>query len=338
MKKALIISIIIFIVSAIAFGVSIPLTGLREGQGFGISIGAIPFLGTGVSFGEVTKAGDVKTYEFEDNVNDIQIITSSAETTVTVADVDKISVNYETETGGFSFSARVEGDKLIVAEEGGFLLHIFSFGRKESELEIVVPEKEYGNVEVITASGNTSIEDLICYDFDSVVTSGNSNYEIFATNIDVTTTSGCVEVENCTDRKAKKISLDSVSGEHKISGFECDEFKLNSVSGVIRAEEISGAGKADIVSGEIYISYSEWHKGLELDAVSGLIDVTLPDYAGVIVDLTAISGGVDVELRDKDGEIMTSSLSGDSESGKIGGKIVNTVKVDLVSGEVNIHN
>lgn len=338
MKKALVISIIAFLVSAIAFGVSIPLTGLREGQGFGISIGSFPSIKLGGASGEATKAGDIKTYEFDSAVRDIQVATTVADTTVTVCDVEKISVTYETTTGGYYFDAHVDGQELIISEEGGFLFNLFSFGKKESKLKVLLPEKEYGDVEIITASGNTNIDNLVCWDFESVVTSGNSDYKIFAQDIEVTTTSGSVNIENCTERRAKEIKLDSVSGEHTISGFKCDEYKLNSVSGTITANGISGKGKADIVSGEIYIAYSEWYGGLSLDAVSGYIDVTLPQDSGVVVDLTAISGGVNVELKDKDGEVMSASLSGDSESGKIGGVVVNTVKVDLVSGEVNIHN
>ena len=338
MKKALIISIIVLVVASIAFGISVAATGVREGQGFGISIGGNPFLGTGSAFGTPLKAGDVKEYTFENHVNDIQLVTSVAETDVRVADVDKISVKYETETGGFIFNARVDGDELIVKEEGGYLLSIFNISEKKSKLEIVLPKKEYYDVEVITASGNTEIENLICSNFESVVASGESDYNIFASDIDVTTTSGSVEITNCTDKKAGKIKLDSVSGNHTIRGFKCDEFKLNSVSGCIKAEGISGKGNADIVSGEIYINYSEWYQDLKLNAVSGEFDVTLPKGSGVIVDLDAVSGDVDVELEDNNGEVMKSSFSGSSSSGRIGGNTTATVKVDLVSGEVSIHN
>lgn len=338
MKKAVIISLVIFFVSAIAFGISIPLTGLREGQGFGVSIGAIPFLGTGASFGTATKAGDVMAYIFPESVNDIQLVTSVAETTVNVADVDEISVRYETETGGFIFNARVEGDKLVVKEESGFLFSFLDFGHKKSKLEITVPEKEYDDVEIITASGNTDIEQLVCKAFNSVVTSGNSTYDIFAKNISVTTTSGMVEMQNCTDRAADNIKLDSVSGSHKISGFKCGEFKLNSVSGTITAEGISGKGNADIVSGEIFIDYAEWNNDLKLNAVSGEFDITLPEDAGVEIDLDALSGKVQVELREDEDDTDKSTLTGESNSGKLGGDNVHDIKVDLVSGDVSIHN
>ena len=43
MKKALIISIIVLVVASIAFGISVAATGVREGQGIGVSIGKIPF-------------------------------------------------------------------------------------------------------------------------------------------------------------------------------------------------------------------------------------------------------------------------------------------------------
>ncbi len=338
MKKALIISIIVLVVASIAFGISVAATGIREGQGFGISIGRIPFLGTGETIGSNTKAGDVRTYTFKDDINDIQLITSVAETDVKVADVDEISVRYETETGGFIFNARVEGDRLVVKEQGGYLLSIFNIGEKKSKLEVILPEKEYEDVEIITASGNTDIEQLVCKDFNSVVTSGNSNYEIFAPVISVTTTSGCVEVNNCTDEKADRINLDSVSGSHTISGFRCDEFKFNSVSGCIKAEGISGKGSADIVSGEIFIDYAEWDNNLKLNAVSGEFDITLPEDAGVEIDLDALSGEVEVELREDDGDTDKSTFSGESNSGELGGDNVHEVKVDLVSGEVSIHN
>ncbi len=338
MKKALIISIIVFVVASIAFGISVAATGIREGQGFGISIGRIPFLGTGETFGSNTKAGDIMAYTFNESVNDIQVITSVAETDVKVADVDEISVRYETETGGFIFSARVEGDRLVVKEQGGYLLSIFNIGEKKSKLEVILPEKEYEDVEIITASGNTDIEQLICKDFNSVVTSGSSKYDIFAPDISVTTTSGSVEVSNCTDRKANKITLDSVSGSHAISGFRCDEFKFNSVSGCIKAEGISGKGSADIVSGEIFIDYAEWDNNLKLNAVSGEFDITLPEDAGVEIDLDALSGEVEVELKEDDGDTDKSTFSGESNSGELGGDNVHEVKVDLVSGEVSIHN
>ena len=341
MKKALIISIIVLVVASIAFGISVAATGVREGQGFGISIGPNPFLGTGEAFGSNTKAGDIKAYTFKDDISDIQIVTSVAETDVRVEDVDEISVRYETETGGFIFNARVEGDRLVVKEHGGYLLSIFNIGEKKSKLEVILPEKEYEDVEIITASGNTDIEQLVCKDFNSAVTSGNSKYEIFAPVISVTTTSGYVEVNNCTENKAERIKLDSVSGNHTISGFKCDEFKLNSVSGCIKAEGISGKGSADIVSGEIFIDYAEWDNNLKLNAVSGEFDITLPEDSGVEIDLEALSGEVDVMLSKKEeggrGYVQT-SLSGESNTGELGGDNVHEVKVDLVSGEVNIHN
>ena len=338
MKKALIISIIVLVVASIAFGISVAATGIREGQGFSVVIGSVPFLGTGEAFGSNTKAGDIKAYTFKNDISDIQIITSVAETDVRVEDVDEISVRYETETGGFNFNARVEGDRLVVKEQGGFLLSILSFDNKESKLEVILPEKEYDDVEIITASGNTDIEQLICKDFNSVVTSGNSKYEIFAPVISVTTTSGYVEVNNCTENKAERIKLDSVSGNHTINGFRCDEFKFNSVSGCIKAEGVSGKGSADIVSGEMFIDYAEWDNNLKLNAVSGEFDITLPEDAGVEIDLDALSGEVEVELKEDDGDTDKSTFSGESNSGELGGNNVHEVKIDLVSGEVSIHN
>ena len=235
--------------------------------------------------------------------------------------------------------ARAESATVLIDPKSGRLLAVAgNIGEKKSKLEVILPEKEYDDVEIITASGNTDIEQLICKDFNSVVTSGNSKYEIFAPIISVTTTSGYVEVNNCTENKAERIKLDSVSGNHTISGFRCDEFKFNSVSGCIKAEGVSGKGSADIVSGEIFIDYAEWDNNLKLNAVSGEFDITLPEDAGVEIDLDALSGEVEVELKEDENDTDKSTFSGESNSGELGGDNVHEVKVDLVSGEVSIHN
>ena len=332
MKKALIISTIVFLVACIAFGISVAATGLRE-KNFSLKIGLERLIGI-----ESLKAGEEKTYDFSEEINDIEIATSAAEVSVRTIDSDIARVIYRSGTGGLSFSAKMEGDTLKIEEKGAFFV-LFDLGDNDSQLEIFLPAKEYGDISVASASDNIDIENLVCEEFVSVTTSGDTDYEIYAENIDIYTTSGSVNASNCTDRKAENITIGSVSGNHTIKGFGTEDYNIYTTSGEIRVDGLSGKGEVALTSGEIYLSFAEWDGDISIDAVSGEVDITLPAGSGVVVDLDAVSGGVDVELETAEGEgAGTANLSGESSSGVIGGSNSHKVNVDLVSGEVEIHN
>lgn len=327
MKKTIIISSIILVIAIVLFAVSVPITGVREGT-LSLSIG-----GGNIFGGKAMAAGEVAEYSFPENINNIEVATASADTKITLADISEAKVTYKTETGGLSFKAFMDGDTLRVEETGGFLFLFHISGESDAELEITLPKKEYNDVEIVTASGNTDIDQLICDEFNSVVTSGNSEYDIFARDIDIYTTSGSVNVRNCTDRIAEKLTLSSTSGVHSVKGFKTSEYEFVTTSGVISADELSGRGQVNLVSGEIYLTFAEWNGDIEVDGVSGSLDMKLPENSGVAVNLDAVSGGVRVAL----GENNT-YFSGESNTGNIGGENSHVLDVDLVSGEVYVHD
>lgn len=349
MKKALIICIIIFVVSVVAFGVSVAATGLREGN-FAVAIGLDKVLDK--DFDIDTDLGEraTKHFDFANSVNDIELDIASSTTLVTVGDVDKITVDY-TSDNRHNVNARVDGDKLVVEESTNFVVTFINWdlGNSDADLVITLPRKEYDDVTINAASGEVEIKELVSKNFDANSASGNMNYNIFAEDIKISTLSGNVQLNNCTDRKAKKLKLTSTSGDHSVSGFMTEKFAFESTSGCITADGISGEGEVDITSGEIELAYALWDNELDINAVSGSIDVTLPFDSGVMVELSAASGGVDVLLGGKteitvDGETGMASgatethLSGDCETGIIGGSNAHKVEINLMSGDVDIHN
>ena len=330
MKKALIISIIIFVASLIAFGVSVAVTGVTEGR-IAVALGNY----------EEEKDGYSKEYTFTEKFTDIDIDSFVGEVTISVADVEAAEVYYDCYSAGTSFDAYVKNGKLMIKEDGKILLSLINmdFADNESTIEIVLPAKDYGKVMIESESGDIEITDLICDSFESVTLSGDTEYSIFAEEIIVKTTSGCVNVENCTDRKADFLKVSSVSGEHSVTGFKTKKYDFYTTSGTIDVYGLSGEGIVNLTSGDINIEFEEWDGDMKIDAVSGDVDVTLPDESGVIVELDAVSGGVDVDLYTEEEDRTTDSyISGSNTSGVIGGKNVNRVDVDLVSGDISIHN
>ncbi len=331
MKKALIISIIAFIVTSIAFGVSVAVTGVTDGT-FAVGIG---------DFMSDVETPNEQTFEFTDDFKDINIKNGSADVILKVLDnIQTTTVNYKSANRLMKINAYVKGDKLVVETENKFQFIIsWIFSDEDEVVEITIPSKKYRNVDIETASGATEISNLICENFESDVASGSGEYSIFADDINVNVASGAITIENCTELKAKSIKLESASGNHTIKGFETEKFKLDTASGAINAYGISGNGDISLASGDINIEYKTWDNDLSVDALSGDVDVKLPIDSGVTVDLDAASGSVIVRLDSgKDGEIDYSSFSGSTNTGRMGGDNVHQIDVDLASGDVNIHN
>lgn len=340
MKKALIISSIIFVVSIIAFGISVAVTGLRESN-FSLAIGFDKVLNDKLPELTNTKI-EPMTHHFDskEQVKDIEIDILSADAVIEVADVDEITVDYKGDTGNV-IETYVEGNTLVVKETENFVVTLISwdFSGNGSNLKITLPAKEYDDVVINVASGDIDINGLISRHFDANSASGDLDYNIFADDIKVSTLSGCVELTNCTDKKAMSLHLTSTSGDHEINGFTADKFVFDSVSGCISASGISGKGEVNITSGDIELVYSEWDNDLEISAISGSVDVTLPEDSGVIVQLSAASGGVDVDLMGESEDGSSRAIfSGNCTSGEIGGSNVHQVEANLMSGDVDIHN
>lgn len=341
MKKFIVICLILFGVFAVSFGISVAATGISPEQGLSISFGPIFSLGgfdNGVAFIE---NGNKIEHSFEDGeykhdfdgkkVTDISVGVTNADTVIKYGEGDSIRVTYKKNfSNGFqSFKAEVDGNKLIIKEN---LFTFFYFGGNRNSLEIILPEKKYNNVTIANVSGNCEIDGVICNTFDSVLTSGNANYSIYGETVKLNTVSGSSEVTNCTDREAKTVKLDNISGSHTISGFMADDIKINTTSGGITAEGISGDVKVNSVSGRVTLGYARWDGDLKIDMVSGDCDITLPEKSGVDIDFDRVSGDLRVNL---DGN--KTNFSGSTET-TIGSENIHRIDADVVSGNIDISN
>ena len=344
MKRFVIICLILFGVFAVLFAISVGATGINPEKGLNISLNStIPVIslgngGYGVTFIEngntvnhSTENGEYK-YDFDGKkVTDISIGVTNADTVIKCGEGDSIKVRYRKNiANGFqSFKAEVKDNKLIVKEN---IFTILYFGGERNSLEIILPEKEYNSFDMANVSGNCSIDGVICKTFGSVLTSGNADYSIYGEKIKLDNVSGSSEVTNCTDREAKSVKLVSISGSHSIRGFMAEDIDIDTASGDVIAEGISGTVKINSVSGRINLGYARWDGDLKVDMVSGDCDITLPEKSGVDIDFDRVSGDLRVNL---DGN--KTNFSGSTET-TIGSENVHRIDADVVSGNIHISN
>lgn len=341
MKKFIVICLILFGVFAVSFGISVAATGINPENGFSLSFGpgntffglqnGVYFIENGEKVEHFLQNGEFK-YDFDGkDVTDISVGVTNADTVIKYGKGDSIKVKYSKNfSNGYQcFKAEVEGNKLIIKEN---IFTILYFGGNRNSLEIILPEKEYNNVTIANVSGNCEIDGVICNTFDSVLTSGNANYSIYGETVKLNTVSGSSEVANCTDREAKTVKLDNISGSHTISGFMADDIKINTTSGDITAEGISGNVKVNSVSGRVTLGYARWDGDLKIDMVSGDCDIILPEKSGVDIDFDRVSGDLRVSL---DGN--KTNFSGSTEV-TLGNENIHKIDADVVSGNIDIRN
>lgn len=333
MKKFLTVVGVIFAVSVIAFGVSVAATGVKHGNSMGFAIGGASFISGGEN---QVKTGEIFNSAFtaaeSETVTDLEIGTVSAATEIFYDDnVSEIQVKFETNRPGTIFSAKIENGRLVI-NEGSYGFFAWFGSWKQNCLEVRLPKKEYTEMKLNTTSGNVRIDNLIFEDFNSTSTSGTSEYNIFADNLRLFTTSGKTTVTNCTDRKASSLNFDTTSGTHTVSGFAADEYHLGATSGKITVNGLSGKGDIQLTSGKIEVNYAEWNDKLYANVTSGTCVINLPENSNVSAKVDAVSGGM--TINKSDGTKISLSKS---DSVSLGGENCHEIKADMTSGSIKVN-
>ena len=343
--KLLLIFGIIALVSAIAFGCTVAAFGVANAN-YGISFfgheifGGFNMANAGIIFNDHHNR---ITYEFEKNksfestldgsdLSDIRFELASCKATMDCGDTNEVKVTYTTSSYPVEFTAEcIDGVLSIKEKTSG--LSFLSFGTlKGSELTVTVPKTLYNSVNFDLASGKIATTDITSDNLKANVASGSLELGIFADNTDINLASGRIVMNNCTENKADEIKLQVASGKIEMNGFRAEETEINVASGSVVLNGISGKVKSELASGKVTLTYAEWDDDLDVELMSGSVDVTLPAGSGVDAEFEKLSGSMTIDL---DGH--SEKLSKNSHV-TIGGSNVHEVSAETASGSVSIHN
>ena len=141
------------------------------------------------------------------------------------------------------------------------------------------------------------------------------------TNIDVV--SAVVEVDGLSTEELK---LDSTSGPITASGLCCDQIVAGTVSGSVILEGTAEELKLDTTSGRCQAELDERVQEIELDSVSGELELILPESLGFEAEVDTVSGSFrsDIPTTASSKGVYT---CGNGECG---------ISVDTVSGSITI--
>ena len=141
------------------------------------------------------------------------------------------------------------------------------------------------------------------------------------TNIDVV--SAVVEVDGLSTEELK---LDTTSGPINASGLCCDQIIASTVSGHVILEGTAEELKLDTTSGRCQAELDERVQEIELDSVSGELELILPESLGFEAEVDTVSGSFrsDIPTTASSKGVYT---CGNGECG---------ISVDTVSGSITI--
>ncbi len=149
---------------------------------------------------------------------------------------------------------------------------------------------------------------------------------------------------------SESVSINTVSGDLNIEGFDMDGFNFSSVSGNLNALSLSTkdsgmnttSGDAVIkgfcgnlrfssVSGDIDIKYSNFNSNLKINTTSGESKIKLPESSGFSLKFDSVSGSTHSNFP-----LSTKEKPGSHHSEALLGNGTNRIEVNTVSGDLDI--
>ncbi len=273
---------------------------------------------------------DKQIYRFPNEIEKVEIGSIGAKIIVKRHEEEIIIAEYDNPRDTPEFAATLSGKTLSLKEK----LSLSIFGSKPTEgysITVYLPDRCFEKLAVNTASGGAEVEGVTAREFDLNTASGEININAYFENITLQSASGNITLTNPTDKPAKSIHTCTVSGNATVMGYRSEKFSLHSVSGRTVYNGASGAGKVAVTSGTVEVSYAEWNGDLDISAISGSVNLSLPKDSGLDISFGGISGTLKTDLGNERGSFTT---LGKGTSGEFGGENKHKLTVNLTSGVV----
>lgn len=303
-----------------------------------ILISALVYLSTGgiwreptTDVQEVTEAITSYSEGIEINLKDIDVV-------VHLVESDRVEVIKSTHNNEEEDIVDIQqsGSKVIIQskplENKGFwgLFGIDNWmGRGNRRIEVNVPKSFEGALQIRTSSGRVDIEDTLILPSVSITTaSGNISLGEIQSEGQIQSTSGEISIDKLIGESHK---VQTTSGDISIEEIQ-GECEISCVSGSFKAEKLKGYGEAKSTSGEIHIEELILMGDLDLDTVSGEVNLNFSSDSSAKITMNSNSG-------DLEGDIPISYTHNKEHRGtaEVGTGRAHQVNIQTVSGEICIN-
>ena len=272
-----------------------------------------------------------QVYRFTNEIEEVEVCSLGARIVIVPTDDEGITAEYDKPKDTPQFCA-VLLDKKLTFKETPWIDIIGNRAEENYKISVYLPKKLYSKITVNTTHGGVCAEDVAADMFDLNTASGDINVNAQFNEIRVKTASGRITVKNTLEVPARVVNVTTVSGSVEINA-KAEKFSICSVSGNTVYNNASGEGSVSATSGKIDLNYGEWNGALNISAVSGDVNVSLPVNSGIDVEFDGISGLLKTDIGSEKGKQVN---LGKGTRGTFGGDNCHKVKIKLTSGNVTI--
>lgn len=271
-------------------------------------------------------------YKFTNEINTLEVSSLGAKIILKANEADEFKAEYSNPKDSPEFCAVLNGTTLSFKEKLSFSLFCPK-PKEDYTIEVFVPKKKLAKLKISTASGGADIGEVTAEEFELSTASGSIEINAAFDSVRIQSASGSVKLTAPETITAKSLSVCTVSGKAEISNYKSEEYSLHSVSGKTSCDGISGKGKISVTSGNIDVTYNEWNADLDISAISGKINVALPEGSGIDVKFDGVSGLLRTDIGMEKGQLMN---FGKGTSGALGGDNRHKLNISLTSGNVQV--
>ncbi len=250
-----------------------------------------------------------------EEIKNIEMNFVSEDIKIYVTDEDKLLVKQysnKSKKDKNLFTYKIENN--IIKLKGKENIFCIGFCFNYSYFEVYIPRTYVNDLYIHSTSGDIDVLD-----------------SLKVNNLDFNTTSGDIKIEGSLN--SNELNLKTVSGDIEANSIETGIGKLNTTSGDIDIEYLTGEYNIKTISGEIEVN--NFDGNFNISSTSG--DVLINNF-GIITDssIKTISGDVDVILQNNyECRVETNTVSGSerirnsNNSGKL-------LKIKTTSGDIKV--
>lgn len=285
-----------------------------------LALTAVLFYGTNYSMGNfLIVRGHDKIQKQQslalDGYNKINVDFSSDNVEIKTTDSSKLKVvqtAYNKLKDEDKFTVEKSGDEINIKRQVEKFRSFFTFNfRINEKVYIYLPTSYDKNLSIKCSSGNVSfMSDIKLDELDCDESSGNIN-------------SGYAIETN-------KVSLRASSGNERFEKLKADYYNVNTSSGDIEINSLSGSGRVEARSGNIEIKYEDIKDETDVEASSGNIRLSVPSDLSFEFNGQCSSGDINSNFN------MNKDEDGKEATAKVGNDPYKKINAETSSGDIRI--
>lgn len=253
-----------------------------------------------------------------DNFSKINIDFSSADIIIQTTDGTNMRVVQKSSnklTDGERFTVTKQDDVVTIKRNNSKInFTIFNFGNFGQRIEVYIPKNYNKDLGIRSSSGNIVF---------------NSNIKL--NNINCETRSGNLDGED--NINVEDANLKANSGNINVGALISKSYKINTTSGNIKINSLSGSGEVKASSGNVKVNYKDISEYSNVSARSGNVYLAIPKELSFEFNGKCNSG----DIRSSFNLNYTNKRENEATA-QVGSGPYKKIKVDTSSGDISISN